>query len=513
MAPLVLTMLIVVPAVGALGAMLAWRRPVVQAALALAMSGVSLALSAWLLANSAATPTLAVGGWLPPVGIGFRADGLSRLMLALTGTIFTAATAYHLGQTMKGALGTQSPAANLAWPMLLLSLNGLFLTADFFNFYVFFELLAVSSYLLVSQGKHHPLEAAWKYSAQSVLGSLSLLVGIVLLYGATGSLAMADVAQRLDGPVWWLAPFFLIAFFLKGALFPFHFWQPDAHAAASTAGSMVLAGLLIKVGLYSFLRFWPPLMGPQGQAVFLAVGTLSIGFGAVAAWRQTDAKRLLGFSSVSQLGFVLIGLGFGTAAAVAAAIFYMINHSLTKALLFVTTGALSDRAGTTAFAGLQGSGGDRPGLNAAYLLGVASLVGLPPTVGFIGKLGLLGAGVRAGEWAWVAVMGMGSLLTLGYGLRAYQLLFWAPKGPRKGPEGPGPFQAPLPKGPQWGPKGPEPLRVPSPGGPAGRPGPGPLTGAVVTAMAGGVVLAALAAQPLWALCAAGAAELLGGSQP
>jgi multicomponent Na+:H+ antiporter subunit D len=480
MAPLVLTMLIFVPALGALGAMLAWRRPTVQAALALVMSLVSLALSAWLLGAGEATPTLAVGGWAPPVGIGFRADALSRLMLMLTGIIFTAATAYQLGQTLEQApdAHTHVPAAAMAWPLLLLSLNGLFLTADFFNFYVFFELLAVSSYLLVSQGKHHPLEAAWKYSAQSVLGSLSLLIGIVLLYGATGTLSMAEVGQRLDGPVWWLAPFFLLAFLLKGALFPFHFWQPDAHAAASTAGSMVLAGLLIKVGLYGLLRFWPPLMGPQGQAVFLGVGALSIAFGAVAAWRQADAKRLLGFSSVSQLGFVLIGLGWGTAGAVAAAVFYLINHSLTKALLFVTTGALADRAGSTSFAALQGAGRDRPGLNAAFLLGIASLVGLPPTVGFIGKLGLLGAGARAGEWAWVALMGVGSLLTLGYGLRAYQLLFWAP----------GSDAAP-------------------------RQAPGPLTGWVVLGMAGCVVAAALAAQPLLAMCAVSARELLGGPRP
>lgn len=486
MAPLVLTLLIFVPALGALGTMLAWRRPVLQAALALLMSVVSLALSAWLLGSGDAAPTLAVGGWAPPIGIGFRADALSRLMLVLSGTIFTAATAYHLGQTLKQAPDAHSPAAHMAWPMLLLSLNGLFLTADFFNFYVFFELLAVSSYLLVSQGKHHPLEAAWKYSAQSVLGSLSLLIGIVLLYGATGTLSMAEVGQRLDGPVWWLAPFFLVAFLLKGALFPFHFWQPDAHAAASTAGSMVLAGLLIKVGLYGLLRFWPPLMGPQGQAVLLAVGALSIAFGAVAAWRQTDAKRLLGFSSVSQLGFVLIGLGWGTAGAVAAAIFYMINHSLTKALLFVATGALSDRAGSTAFAGLQGAGRDRPGLNAAFLLGIASLVGLPPTVGFIGKLGLLGAGARGGEWAWVALMGVGSLLTLGYALRAYQLLFWAP----------------------------EPLRAPLPAGPAApRPAPEPLTGWVVLGMVVCVVAGAALAQPLLSMCAMSARELLGGPRP
>jgi multicomponent Na+:H+ antiporter subunit D len=208
------------------------------------------------------------------------------------------------------------------------------------------------------------------------------------------------------------------------------------------------------------------------------VGALSIAFGAVAAWRQTDAKRLLGFSSVSQLGFVLIGLGWGTAGAVAAAIFYMINHSLTKALLFVTTGALADRAGATTFAALQGAGRDRPGLNAAFLLGIASLVGLPPTVGFIGKLGLLGAGARGGEWAWVAWMGVGSLLTLGYGLRAYQLLFWAPVGPQR----------------ELG-------------------GPAPLTGWVVLGMAGCVVAAAICAQPLLAMCAESARTLLGGPRP
>lgn len=416
--------LLAIPLAALVLVIMAWRHPVLQAAVVLAMSLGSWAVAAALWGESAPTGPYAVGGWPAPYGIVLQADGLSRLMVTLAGTVVSAAALYHLGQTLEGRSPTHNPVYQLTFPLLLLALNGLFITADFFNFYVFFELVAVSSYLLVSMGKHFPLEAAWKYSAQSVLGSICLLVGVSLLYGETGALGMAEVAARLAEPAWWAAPFVLIAFLLKGALFPFHFWQPDAHAAATTAGSVLLAGLLIKVGLYGLFRFWPILMGAELQTLFVGVGAGSIAFGAVAAWRQADAKRLLGYSSISQLGFVLLGLGWGSVGAVAAALFYLISHSLGKTALFLATGALSDRVGNTRFEALSGAGRGHPGLSAAYLLGVLSLAGLPPTVGFVAKVALLREGAFVAAWEMLAWAVVGSLMTLAYALRAYQLLFW-----------------------------------------------------------------------------------------
>lgn len=471
MAALILAWLLIIPATGLLAVLAAHRSRRAQAWLVLLMSLASLGAGLGLVAMHPAVVTYAVGGWDAPLGIVLVADGLSRLMILLTGGLFTLGSLYRLGSPFRIRPPEESAITALPYPLMLLALNGLFVAGDFFNFYVFFELVAVSSYLLVALGRHWPLEAAWKYSAQSVLGSLFLLMGICLLYGRTGALTMAEVAVRLDGPAAWVAPFFLVAFLLKGALFPFHFWQPDAHAAATTSGSVLLAGLLIKVGVYGLFRFWPLLMGDSYRWLFLGIGAASVMFGATAAWRETDAKRLLGFSSISQLGFVLVGLGWGTVSALGAALYIMVSHSLAKALLFMATGSITDRAGSTRLSRLAAAGKELPLISAAYLVGMLSLVGLPPTGGFIGKLSLLREGARLGEGIWLGIAAGGSLLTLGYAIKTYQRLFW------------GPDRAPLP----------------GRADPAGT--------AAVTLLALLVLLIGVVPEPLWQLCHAGARDL------
>ncbi len=364
------------------------------------------------------------GGWDPPLGIELGVDALARLFLIVTAVVFLAAALYHLGQEKGRGLSGRF-VYQLSFPLLLLSLNGIYITNDFFNFYVFFELLAISSYLLVAMGSHHPLEASWKYAVLSILASAMLLAGIALLYGQTGTLNMTDNhARLLPGAALWLAPFFLFALLLKGSLFPLHVWQPDAHAGATTPGSIILAGALINVGVYGLLRFWPLLFGDGFRTVIMGVGVSSMVFGAVAAVGTMDAKRMLGYSSTSQLGFVLLGIGWGTPASITAAIFYLGAHALAKSLLFAVTGILSERAHTTSLIGLMGAGGRKPFLNMVYLLGFLSLAGLPPTAGFIAKISLFTAGVAAAEWVWIAAAVVGTLMTLVYGMRGYQYLFW-----------------------------------------------------------------------------------------
>ncbi|HEY9898566.1 MAG TPA: proton-conducting transporter membrane subunit [Pantanalinema sp.] len=421
-----LAWLLITPLAAFVAVLSARSRPRMQALVIMAMALCSCILSAALFAAGPAPLTYAPGGWGEPLGILLRADPLSRLMLLLTGVLFSAGAACHLGQTWQGGAPTGRPVYHMAFPLLLLALNCLFMTADFFNFYVCFELVAVSSYLLVAMGKHAPFEAAWKYSAQSVIGSICLLTAICLLYSWTGALSMADVTARLETPARWAAPLLLVAFLLKGAIFPFHFWQPDAHAAATTPGSVLLAGLLVKVGLYGLLRFWPLLLGASLEKAFLVIGAASILFGAIAAWRQSDAKRLLGFSTVSQLGFVLLGLGMGSPGALGAAVFFLVAHSLAKSLLFLATGSVTDRVGQTAFAELEGAGRGMPMASAGYLIGALSLVGMPLTAGFVGKIGLLAEGARLALWPWVGLLALASVMTLGYCVRAYQCLFWGP---------------------------------------------------------------------------------------
>ncbi len=420
-----LPLLLAIPLAGVVAMLLAWNRPRASAwiafATALAVLGVSLALVA-----NPVVPVHRAGGWPWPFGISLAPGRAGVLMTMLAGLLFVCATAYRLGQVGARNAASLNPAYPLSFPILLLALMGLFTTGDLFNFYVFFELVAVGSYMLVALGKHEPIEAAWKYSAQSVLGSVSLLVGIALVYGVAGTLDLTDLAHKLPGPPLHAAPFFLLAFFLKAAVFPFHFWQPDAHAAATTEGSAILAGLLIKVGIFGLLRLGPLIFGDALGPLFITVGGATIVFGAAAAWRQVDSKRLLGFSSISQLGFILLAVGLGTPQAIAAALFLLCAHSLAKALLFLATGAISDRAGTTALPLLQGLGRDKTGTSAGYFAGMLSLAGLPLTVGFVGKVELLREGVSQTAWFVVALTAIGSLLTLAYGIRAFQTLFWTP---------------------------------------------------------------------------------------
>lgn len=409
-------LLLAVPLLGVIGNLALPGRSRLRGRLILLVALVSLGLA--IAQERTGALTLAVGGWAPPHGIELAADALSRLMLLLNGLIFTAAAL-----ELESERHERPMLATLPYALLLFALNGLFLTADAFDFYVFFELVAVSSYLLVTQGQDHPLEAAWKYSAQSAVGSLCLLTGVAFAYGMTGTLHMHDMAMRLPGPLTWAAPFVLLSFLLKSALFPFHLWQPDAYAAATTPGSAILGGILSCVGLYGLLRLGPLFLSPALHLLLQVLGAASILYGGIAAWREQDAKRLLASSSTSQLGFVLLALGWGSVAALAAAILYLVAHALGKALLFLVIGRLSDEAGSTRLADLRGRGQGRIGLQIMGLLGGLSLIGLPPSAGFLAKIALLRAGIELGAWPWVTVAVAGTLMTLGYVIRLYQVVF------------------------------------------------------------------------------------------
>lgn len=424
MAPLTPALLLVLPLAGATFVLGLSSYPRGRLLSTVVASAASLILSVHLAVTWNSEITHMVGGWHAPYGIMLRVDALALVMLLLNGMIFLAATLYQAGRETSGRQTQGRMLYHLTFPLLLFSLNGLFLTADFFNFYVFFELTAVTSYLLVAMGTHHPIEAAWKYATQSILGSSLLLAGIAFIYGTTGSVSMDDVAARLAFPVTWLAPLILVALLLKGSLFPFHFWQPDAHAAATTPGSAILAGILINIGVYGLLRFWPILFSSELRAVLLWLGAASVFFGGIAAWRETDVKRMLGFSSTSQLGFVLIAMGWEGQAATAAAVFFVAHHGLSKALLFLAAGAVADARGVTKFPALLGRGATNPWLRAAFLLGCLSLVGLPPGAGFIGKVALLRAGFTLSSWPWVAALLTGTVITLVYATRTFQTLFW-----------------------------------------------------------------------------------------
>ncbi len=424
MARIIIILLLVVPLSGLVAVLLAHRHARARILLILGSALICLMLAVALAFYRPGLTLYTVGGWRAPYGIELRVDALTRTMILLTAITFAAAALYETGRELAQKEKPGKLTYHITFPLLLFSLNGLFLANDFFNFYVFFESAAVSSYLLVAMGRNASLEAAWKYAAQSIIGSASLISAVAFLYGVTGSLNMTDVSQRLAEPVVWIMPFVLIAFLIKGALFPFHFWQPDAYAAASTAGKVILAGALTNVGIYGLFRFWPLLFADEMRWLLLWLGTASVLFGAVAAWREQDAERMLGFSSTSQLGFVLVALGWSTQSAVAGAVLFTFHHGLSKALLFLSIGILADHAHSSRFSHLAGSGNRTFLLKTPVLLGFLSLVGLPPAIGFLAKFSILNAGIRIASWPWVAVVALGTVLTLLYAARAYQILFW-----------------------------------------------------------------------------------------
>jgi multicomponent Na+:H+ antiporter subunit D len=414
--------LVVAPLLLVLAVLTTGQRRRLQAALLLTVALFCLGWSI-VLASTGASASVPMSGWSPPLGIGLRADALSRLFLLLNAVIFVLAALSLLAKELRQQGDSKrSLPRSLSHAGLLLGLNGLFLTADFFNFYVFFELMSVSAFLLVVDGARKPLEAGWKFAVQSMLGSICLLTGVAFLYGLSGSLAMHDVAARLgqSPTIWWTSSLFLFAFLLKGSLFPFHWWQADAHAAATTAGSVVLAGAIINTGIYGVMRFWPLLYGDGLLWLLAVIGAGSLTFGALAAYRTDDAKRLLGYSSTSQLGYVLLALAWS---APHVAVFYLIAHALAKALLFLVTGMIGDQAGTLSLRGLQGFGLHHPLAGYAYLLGFLSLIGFPPTMGFVAKVGVFGAGIAGAGGLGVTLIVVGSLATLGYAARAHQAIF------------------------------------------------------------------------------------------
>jgi multicomponent Na+:H+ antiporter subunit D len=419
--------LVVAPLLLVLAVLVTGRRHRLQAVLLLV---VALSCLAWsvVLAIGGDPAAVWMGGWSPPFGIALRVDPLSRLFLLVNNVVFVLAALSLLDEEIRVRAEPRAHhlPRTLSHAGLLLALNGLFLTSDVFNFYVFFELMSVSAMLLVVDGTRRPLEAGWKFAVQSMLGSICLLVGVAFLYGLCGSLDMQDVAVRLgrSSAVGWVSSLFLFAFLLKASIFPFHWWQADAHAAATTAGSVVLAGTLINSGIYGTMRFWPLLHGQAWVWPLAVIGAGSLLFGALAAYRTDDAKRLLGYSSTSQLGFVLLALAW-SAPHVAA--FFVMAHAIAKSLLFLVTGMVAEQAGTLSLRSLRGAGLAHPFAGYAYLLGFWSLVGFPPAVGFVAKVGLFEAGVAEGSGWGIATLVVGSLATLGYGARAHQVIFMGGK--------------------------------------------------------------------------------------
>jgi multicomponent Na+:H+ antiporter subunit D len=355
-----------------------------------------------------------------PLGITVAVDGFSLFMLTVIALVSACVGLYSINYMEHYGAKANYYALLL---MMTVGMNGLVLVTDLFQVYIFLEVAAVASYALVAYGREHAeLEAAFKYLMLSVVASAAILVAIALLFGLTGSLSFAGVGEGLrqleaKAAAGVAAALFLLGFGLKAALVPFHAWLPDAHPSAPAPISAVLSGLLIKVsGVYALTRVFFHVFGlsPALSDVMMWTGTVSIVVAALLALKQTDMKRMLAYSSISQVGYVVLGLGLGTPLGVAGGLFHLLNHAVAKGLLFLTSGSVQHATGTRDLDELGGLAKRMPVTATTSLIGSLSIAGVPPLGGFWSKLLIIMALVQARRPVLAVIAVLASVLTLWY---------------------------------------------------------------------------------------------------
>jgi multicomponent Na+:H+ antiporter subunit D len=379
------------------------------------------------------TPTMVykIGGWPAPIGIPLIIDGLSVFMLVTINLISFLIGIFAINYMEKF---TAKYKFYTLYLLLVGGMNGVVLSGDLFNLFVFFEIASLASYALVAYGTEaEELEAAFKYMVMGVMGSLFILFAIGFLYSYTSTLTMADMANILNVKTWnktvIFASILLIAGFgLKSAIVPFHAWLPDAHPAAPAPISAMLSGLLIKsLGVYSLCRIFYNVIGvnPLFLNLLMLLGIVSIITAGLLALGQSDIKRLLAYSSISQIGYIVLGLGTGTALGILGALFHLFNHSIFKSLLFLNAGAIEYATGSRNLEKLGGGLRQRMPVTAnTCLIASMGISGVPPFNGFFSKLIIIFACVQQGYIAYAVWAVIGAVLTISYFMKLHKGIFF-----------------------------------------------------------------------------------------
>ena len=361
--------------------------------------------------------TLVMGGWIVPIGIVLVKDALSCFMLIITSLIATTTLLYsiqyvrHLSQDWK---------YYALFMLLLTGMNGVLITGDLFNLFVFMEIALLAAFALVAfGGRAEEFEAAFKYAVMGSVSSSIVLVGIAVTYSATSTLTMANIAEslRASAPALtlWIGAIFLAGFGLKAAAMPFHAWLPDAHSSAPAPISSMLSGVLIKVlGIYVIIRLFYHVLGAPRLFLtfFLVLGAISVIISGVLSVGQWDIKRLLAYSSISQIGYILLGLGIATPLGILGAVFHLFNHAIFKSLLFYNAGSAELVSGTRDIRKMGALGKIIPVTSGTSLIASLAISGIPPFNGFFSKLLIIIALVQSGQPYYAVIAIVGSLLTL-----------------------------------------------------------------------------------------------------
>ncbi|MFG9450973.1 complex I subunit 5 family protein [Pseudomonas aeruginosa] len=459
---------VALPLAAAVAALLAGRRGAAAAGVfgGLLCTAVVLGLAAAVLAGG--VQRVVVGGWPAPLGIELRADGLATAMLLMTAVVGFGISLYAWSyfaaphgdaQDPGHGTGAGTPAGDhawLFWPAWLMAwgaLNALYLSGDLFNLYVTLELLGLAAVALVALAGAGAAAAALRYLLLALLGSMLYILGVELLYAAHQTLDLQQPRARVQPSlsVGLAAALMTTGLLVKTAVFPLHFWLPPAHGSAPAPVSAALSALVVKAGFYLLARLWLDLFGTlpwQAVPVLLGVlGCAAVLWGGVQALRQQRLKPMIAYSTVAQLGYLLIALPLaGNVAAGAAdgaltaAVLLAASHAAAKASMFLCAGSLLAAYGHDRIDALAGFGARLPLTAAAFALAAVSLVGLPPTGGFVGKYLLVESALRAGAWGTVAVVLAGTLLAAMFLFHALSRAFIeepeAPRAPVAAPSAP-----------------------------------------------------------------------------
>src|SRR5690625_2017343 len=431
---------VLLPILGAAIAFTLVRKPVSQIIVTITTMALTLALEVWLLVDvwiHGGAEAVLLGGWESPIAISLVVDRFSALMLVVSSIVVMIVLLFSSAQGVGSDESPQQPVSIFHPTFLILTagVSNAFLAGDLFNLYVGFEILLTASYVLLTIGGTGPrVRAGVTYVVVSVVSSVIFLIAIAMIYGATGTVNMADLAMKLGE----LDPdlqqvlhlMLLVGFGIKAAVFPLSFWLPDSYPTAPAPVTAVFAGLLTKVGVYAIVRTETLLFpGDRVNTLLLVISGLTMIVGILGALVQFDIKRVLSFTLVSHIGYMIFGVSVANQVGLTATVFYVVHHITIQTALFLVTGLIEYRTGTANVDRLGSMAKISPLVAILFLVPALNLGGIPPFSGFLGKVGLIEGGVVNGSplaWVMVAASVVTSLLTLMVMMRIWTRVFWRP---------------------------------------------------------------------------------------
>ena len=410
-------------------------------ALSLAVSWAALAIALTLLwqVMSGGPISYPIGGWAPPWGIEYRLDALGGFVLVIVAAIGAVVIVFARRSIAHEVADDRQYLFYALYLLCLTGMLGIVITGDVFNLFVFLEIFSLAAYAMVALGRdRRALTAAFQYLVMGTIGATFYVIGIGLLYMMTGTLNMADLAQRLPQvaetrTILVALAFLTVGMSLKLALFPLHLWLPNAYCYAPSMVTAFLAATATKVGAYVLLRIFFTVFGaayvfeamPVGK-ILMTLAILAMFAASTVAIFQNDVKRMLAYSSVAQIGYIVLGISFASVTGLTGGIVHLFNHAVTKGALFLVLGCVFLRLGSVRLDDMAGLGRAMPLTMAAFVVGGLSLIGLPLTVGFISKWYLILAAFEAGWWPVAVLVVASSLLAVVYVWRVVEVVYFQP---------------------------------------------------------------------------------------